>query len=206
VDHGVVVTTRLSGVFVAADVVGSSGFTARVGHEVTLALSAYCLYRRAAADKAADEAAGDKADDKARHDTAAHQRGWLDGTVVPPTRDSMFGGWVLDAGGILFHVTESSSVPDQGSLAPGDYDREAGSDPEEPAPAPHTRVRMRAGLSVADDYVPDEVRDGWGVDLMRPWLVERIVDEGGRVVTEIRRTHEPISYLIDLAWEASAGA
>ncbi|WP_127551969.1 hypothetical protein [Actinoplanes sp. OR16] len=162
---------------VFAEAVASDGFRAQTGREVTLALSAYCLYRR--------------------RDGAA-EPGELDGVVVPPVRESMFGGWVFTTGGVPFHVLESSFPPDPPRRQPGDHHRLAGSDPEEPVPAAGSRVRMRAGLSVADGFVADEVRDGWGIDLDRTWLVERIVRQGGDPVAAIEWSPRPIDYLIDI--------
>ncbi|MBG0566455.1 hypothetical protein [Actinoplanes aureus] len=157
---------------------------------MTLALEAYCRHRTAISEQ-------DHHTEPVQPPPPAAPAGELalTGTAVPAVELGWLGGWLFEVAGIPLHVTEASAGP--GVIA-GVNDREAGSDPAEPPPAPGTRVHMRAVVSVADGYVVDEVEQAWNRPMTRPWLVQRIVR-----LRPARRSvaHTGVNndYLIDLA-------
>ncbi|MBB2947576.1 hypothetical protein FB565_007347 [Actinoplanes lutulentus] len=149
----------LHGVTVSTDQVGSSGFRARVGQQVTFGLSLYL---------------------------ATPDFPEIVGRVVPAVRDSFYGGCVLVAGDVPFHVTADST----------DQESRINDQKNEPS------VRLNGSISLADDYIIDEVRQGWDLDLTRSWLVHRIVrlrpDGVREPVNAIVHTRDISSYLIDI--------
>lgn len=182
----------LPGVLVPATLVGSSGFHARVGERVALALDVYCRHRTNISGQ-------DPRQEPASRSASAEPDGELvlTGLAVPINEPGWLGGWVLDVSGMLVHVTEAEPGP--GDIA-GYDDRDSESDPGQPAPAPGTWVRVRGVVSVADDYVADEAEQQWQLRLTREWTVQRIrtTDAPDSVIEEITRTRRPVSYLIDL--------
>jgi hypothetical protein len=187
-------TVRLPGVLVPGELVGSSGFRAHVGARVPMALEAYCRFRVPASEQ---DRRGPAAGPSPGADLL------LTGVSVPFVRVCRLGGWMLEIAGIPLHVTEASATPGL-TVITGVNDRETGSDPAEPFPAPHTWVRARATVSVAADHVVGEVEPALGRKVERPWLVERIVRlapagrGSGQQVESIRHTAEVSSYLLDL--------
>ncbi|MBG0569313.1 hypothetical protein [Actinoplanes aureus] len=202
-------TLMLPRVLVSADLVGSSGFRAQVGAEVSLALEIYCRHRVRALDQeprpapARRRAGGESADELV-----------LTGVAVPFERTCPLGGWVLDVAGIPTYIIEASEAPGP-NVIPGINDRDPDSDPEEPFPNRGAWVQVRGNVSVADGYVVDEIEQALQRSVERPWLVERIVrlvpaGYGHRTlhthpqqVEEIRHTGDTSSYLLDLVTPAT---
>lgn len=91
---------------------------------------------------------------------------------------------------------------------PGVNDRDPGSDPADPLPSPHTWVRVRGPVSVADDYIADAVEEAAQRPARRTWLVRRIVrlTPAGHGHRELRaqpaesvdHQSDASSYLLDL--------
>ncbi|HWS34752.1 MAG TPA: hypothetical protein VN408_18670 [Actinoplanes sp.] len=162
---------QLFGVLVDAAQVGSADFRARVGAEVSFGLSLYCHSRVVAGP-----------------DTG--QPPGLVGLVVPAVRDSFYGGWVLTAGDVPFHVTEPSTSAEVAFIA------------EVRERIGLTRVGVEGTLSVADGHIVDEVQDRWDLDMNRTWLVNRIVriTRGGHryEIPEIEFDPTGSDYLIDI--------
>jgi hypothetical protein len=109
-------TVRLPGVLVPAELVGGSEFRARVGAQMPLALAAYCRYRVPASEQ------------DRRGPAAAPAPGaelLLTGTAVPFVRACRLGGWMLELAGIPIHVTEAPA-PTGPTVSTAGNDREPG--------------------------------------------------------------------------------
>ncbi|WP_430790565.1 hypothetical protein [Actinoplanes sp. G11-F43] len=139
---------QLYGIPVSVDQAGSSGIRARVGEQVTLGLSLRCHRREPAGD-------GDGTGEG------------IVGFAVAAARESFYGGWVLSAAGVPFHVTEESAKDEVAFIA------------DAKARPGQVVVRVRGQVRVADDRVIEDVRDRWDLDLTRTWTVRRIVRLAG---------------------------
>ncbi|GAA1656317.1 hypothetical protein [Actinoplanes couchii] len=125
-----------------------------------------------------------------RRVVAGPDTGGLVGLVVPAVRDSFYGGWVLRSGGIPFHVTEESAKDEVAFIA------------EVRARVGLTHVGVEGTVGVAGEQLVEAVRERWGLDLNRSWLVRGIVRISGagyqHPVQEIEHDPAGRGYLLDL--------
>ena len=199
----------LPGVFVAPELVGSSDFRAKVGAEVPLALEIYCRHRAHASHQDGRQAPVSRFADAGSTDGLV-----LTGIAVPFEGTCQLGGWVLEVADIPVYVTEASATTGPNVIA-GVNDRDPDSDPEEPIPDRGAWMRVRGNVSVADDYVVDEVERASQRSMQRLWRVQRIVrlvptgHESGmrstypQQVEAVRHTGDASSYLLDLVAPAT---
>ncbi|MFC4069047.1 hypothetical protein [Actinoplanes subglobosus] len=136
-------------------------------------------------------AEGDRRPEVVRATSSSDQQAeiFLTGVVLPLNGTSELGGWVLDLAGVPIHVTaqdETEAAPDAG-----------------------TWVRLRGTVSVADDYVVDELEPALRRPMAYRWRVQaitRLVPTGGHGERRFRaqpaeaivRTAEASGYLVDL--------
>lgn len=174
----------LPDVLVASDLVGSSGFRARVGGEVSVTLTAHSYHWEHVPE-------GDSRPwvVQGASSTGLPAEMVLTGVVLPLTGTPELGGWVLDLAGVPIHVT----AQDEGAAAPD----------------PGTWVRLRGTVSVADDYIVDEVEPALRRPMAHRWRVQaitRLVPTGGQGERTLRaqpaeaidRTADSSAYLVDL--------
>lgn len=204
----------LPGVFVAPELVGSSDFRTSVGAEVPLALEIYCRHRAYVSRQD-----GNHTPVRRSAGAASTAELMLTGVAIAFESTCQLGGWMLEVAGIPVYVTEAPATAGPKVIA-GVNDGAPDSDPEEPFPDPGAWVRVRGSVSVADDYVVDEVERASQRSMQRLWRVQRIVRlaptgyEIGSQLTEpqpveaVRNTGDPSSYLLDLVRSTldSAGA
>ena len=199
----------LPGVFVASEMVWSSDFRTKVGAEMPLALEIYCRHRAHASNQDGRQAPVRRPADAGSTDGLI-----LTGVAAPIEDTCQLGGWVLEVATIPVYVTEASAKAGPTVIA-GVNDRDPDSDPEEPIPDRGAWVRVRGNVSVADDYVVDEVERASQRSLQRLWRVQRIVRlvptgyESGMQYTHpqqveaVRHTGDASNYLLDLVAPAT---
>ena len=194
----------LPGVLVGADLVGSSDFQAQTGSRVSLALEAYCYDWADASEEHRQHPVIHRAAPFEPQDKLL-----LTGVVLPLSRPCELGGWVLDLAGIPIHVTNAQDRSGSSVLAAPDENNPR-SQSHYASPVPGTWVRIEGTVSIADDYVVDEVEQSLQRPVERPWLVQRIVrlvplpgrgkrEFRAQPAQSIHHTRDASSYLVDLA-------
>ncbi|BCY11724.1 hypothetical protein L3i22_068120 [Actinoplanes sp. L3-i22] len=165
----------LSGVLVAAELVGSSGFRAETGKWTTLSLESYGARWSPASDRAASAVEPTEL--------------LLTGVLLPFARPCLLGGWVLDVDGVPIHV--GASPPDAPLPRPGQRVEVRGpvgvADDYVVDEVQRALQRRTAREWLVRRIVRHRPFTAGGVRRIRP-----------EVVPSIRHTADTSSYLIDL--------